>query len=123
MVTADSSTAVQPPLLQRSLQLHLDGLRAHLESALCGTALQTQHAVFRSLAEILIITPVTDLTVEAFYHARQACQAFLSDLDGGPRSTDKRLLALTSIDLLETTLLLSRVTGGVRDDLAAIRHR
>lgn len=117
MVRTELPNAAQSPLLQRSIQLHLDGMRAQLEEAFCGIALETQHFVFRSLAEILITTPASNLTVEAFYHARQACHAYLSDLEGGPRSADKRLLALTSIDLLETTLLLSRVTNnGVVDN-------
>jgi hypothetical protein len=43
--------------------------------------------------------------VVALYRARQACLAYLRDLEKGWTSTEKRRVALIAVDLLEAALL------------------
>lgn len=114
LLVADTSSST-------STQVHLDRLRVELGHAFCRIALEVQAIVFRCLSDIAVAVPITDTVVEALYHARKACLAYLSDLERGCSSTQKRQAALTSIDLLEAAFLTKRQRVSPLDP--AIRNR
>jgi hypothetical protein len=107
MIIAHLQTAAATSLAT-PIQLQLKRLRMHLERAVVHIALEAQRIVFRCLSEIAIAAPVSESVLDALFGARQACLAFLGDLQRGQTSALKRRAALTSIDVLECALLSSR---------------
>jgi hypothetical protein len=105
MIATQSTASVGVISSAPSILELLDVLRTDLARAISDTALDVQQAAFRALTEIAQVAPVTDMVVVALYRARQACLAYLRDLEKGWTSTEKRRVALIAVDLLEAALI------------------